>query len=62
MSQAESFIKQKLNDDYVRSQKKNVKLSKRYFRQTFRCVNQIKGKHKDYKHQVSENTRTFQCT
>ena len=33
MSQAESFIKQKSNDDYVGSQK-NVKLSKRYFKQT----------------------------
>ena len=59
MSQAESFIKQKSNADYVGSQKKkkkNVKLSKRNFKQTrslYRCINQIKQ-------QVSENTRTFQ--
>ena len=37
MSQAESFIKQKSNDDYVGSQK-NVKLSQRYFKQTHSVV------------------------
>ena len=60
MSQAESFIKQKLNDDYVGSQKNCKTVEEILQTNTFRCVNKIKNEYKDQKHQVSENTRTFQ--
>ena len=47
MSQAGSFIKQKSNDDYVRSQKKCKTVEEILQTNTFRCVNQIKSEHKD---------------
>ena len=47
MSQAESFIKQKSNDDYVGSQKKCKTVEEILQTNTFRCVNQIKSEHKD---------------
>ena len=47
MSQAESFIKQKSNDDYVGSQKKCKTVEEILQTNMFCCVNQIKSKYKD---------------
>ena len=47
MSQAKSFIKQKLNDDYVGSQRKCKTVKEILQKNMFRCVNQIKSEQKD---------------